>query len=197
MPHKTISVLFSDDEKAFQNTFVAAHEASGFHIEHTDDIYSVPQKLRTARKLPDLVVLDLYRTEAQPGTKEADAANADIDRCLDKLKRVLGELKTLVDRTKTPAAIKVLREIRACPRLVDLPVLIYTRQGLSVLSDEDIRDAIHLGAEWMLKGRSPELEAAQMRAFLWNAQQRRKRLKRDVVLTILGAILGAAIGALF
>ena len=140
--------------------------------------------------------MDLYRTTASPGSAEAEAANVEVDRLLAKLDAETAELKAVVDRVKKPAAINILREIRKIPRLSRLPVLIYTRQGLSLLSDDEMRDAIHLGAEWMLKGRSRGVEQAQINAFLRDAVEKRKRLKRDVVLTIIGAVLGAAIGFL-
>ncbi|MBU1343675.1 MAG: hypothetical protein KKE44_15990 [Proteobacteria bacterium] len=193
MHKKQITILVADDEESFRNSFVAKHSECGFSIEAISDIFSLPQKLRDTPKLPDLVVMDLYRTTASPGTAQAEAANAEVDKLLAKLDADTADLKAVVDRVKNPSAIKVLREIRDIPRLSRLPVLIYTRQGLSLLSDEEMRDAIHLGAEWMLKGRSSGVEQAQMNAFLRKAQEKRKRLERDIALTIFGAFLGAAV----
>lgn len=189
-------VLIADDEAEFRNAFVSKHAASGFSVEQMTDVYSLPQNLKEASSLPDLVVLDLYRTLALPDTQEADKANAEVNKLLAELDDKTAELKAVVDRVKKPAAIKVLREIRSIPRLSDIPVLIYTRQGLSLLSDEEIREAIGLGADWMLKGRSPDVERAQMHSFLRNAELKRRRIKRDVMLTVLGAMLGTILGVI-
>jgi hypothetical protein len=65
-----------------------------------------------------------------------------------------------------------------------------------LLSDDEIRESIRLGAEWMMKGRSAGVERAQMNEFLRNAQQKRKRFERDLLLTIFGAFLGTIIGVI-
>lgn len=192
MSKKRTTVLIADDEESFRTAFESRH-GERFAVQALSDIYSLPQVLREARKLPDLVVMDLYRTTASPDTDEANKANAEVDELLAKLDLDTAELRAVVNRVKTPAAMSILREIRSIRRLSRIPVLIYTRQGLSLLSDDEIREAIHLGAEWMLKGRSPGLEQAQMNAFLGAAQERRKRLERDVSLSILGAVLGVAL----
>lgn len=190
-----MSLLIADDEEEFRNAFMAKHSGTAFDIEQFADIHALPEYLAAAKELPDLVVIDLYRTMAEPGTNEAKVANAEVDDLLAKLDAITSELKVVVNRVKTPAAIHILREIRAVPRLADIPILIYTRQGLSLLSDDEIRDAIHLGAEWMLKGRSASVERAQMTAFLRAGRIGQKRLKRDVALTLLGTILDTVLGA--
>ncbi len=46
----------------------------------------------------------------------------------------------------------------------------------------------------MLKGRPVPVERAQIDTYLSIARERRRRLERDVVLTVVGAILGTMIG---
>lgn len=195
MSKKHPTILIADDEDEFRNAFVTAHADSKFSIEQISDVNALPQKLEDTRKLPDLVVLDLYRTKSL-GTPQAQADNAVVDELLARIDADTVELKAAIDRLKEPAAIRVLQEIRKIPRLAKLPVLLYTRQGLSLLSDEEFKAAVHLGSEWMLKGRSPSAELAQIEEFLRRAQLRRKRLERDVGLTVLGAVLGVVIGTI-
>ncbi len=188
MSKKRPTILIADDEAAFRNAFVNAHTRFGFSIEEMPDVYSLPEKLSKMRPLPDLIVLDLYRTKSL-GTSDEDADNAEVDRLLAKLDEDVKELKVVVDRVKDPVSISILHQIREIPRLKKLPVLLYTRQGLSLLSDEQLRGAIKDGAEWMLKGRSDIVEEAQINEFLRRARLKRRRLERDVALTILGAVL--------
>ncbi len=47
-----------------------------------------------------------------------------------------------------------------------------------------------LKAEWMLKGRSAEFEKARILNFIEQQKLKRKRIKRDVLLTIIGVTLG-------
>jgi CheY-like chemotaxis protein len=70
MYKRPTTILIADDEEAFRNNFVANHSDCGFSIEAISDIYSLPQKLQNTPKLPDVVVMDLYRTIASPGTIE-------------------------------------------------------------------------------------------------------------------------------
>lgn len=193
MCRKRVTILIADDEEAFRNKFVSKHADCNFSIESLSDIYSLPQRLKDTEKLPDLVIMDLYRTIAEPGTAEAEAANVEVDKLLEKLDVDTEALKVVVNKVKTPAAIKILREIRDIPRLSQIPVLIYTRQGLSLLSDDEIKESIHLGADWMLKGRTAAVEQAQIYKFLRESKENRRRIKRDLVLTIFGAVLGAVI----
>jgi hypothetical protein len=193
---KNTRVLIADDEESFRHDFVNKHAHSDFEVEQVSDIYTLPHKLKDTANLPDLVVLDLYRTIASPDTPQSEIDNAEVDVLLAKIDADTTELKAVVNRVKTPAAIKILREIRSIPRLSKLPVLIYTRQGLTLLSDDEIRESIRLGAEWMMKGRSAGVERAQMNEFLRNAQQKRKRFERDLLLTIFGAFLGTIIGVI-
>jgi CheY-like chemotaxis protein len=186
-------VLIADDEVEFRSAFVKKHGGSGIAIEQLDDVCALHEHLAHCKQLPDLVVIDLYRTKADPNTPEAEAANAEISVLLSKVESATSELRTAVNQLKFPAAIRTLREIRAIPRLQELPILIYTRQGLSLLSDDDLREAIHLDAEWMLKGRSAALEREQMTSFLRHSRDRQRRLKRDTALTLIGTALGFAL----
>ncbi len=107
---KNTTILIADDEDSFRNTFVSKHSDANFEIEQMNDIYALPQKLKDSKSLPDLVVLDLYRTISSPGTEQAEIDNLEVDKILAKLDADTVELKAVVDRVKTPAAIKVLQE---------------------------------------------------------------------------------------
>jgi CheY-like chemotaxis protein len=190
-------IFFADDEPEFQSSFLQKHNAPDFQITHTADVYSIPRMLDEAPVLPDLVVLDLYATRASPLSDEAKIQNERVNQRLAALDRDIVELKKVVDEVKTPAAIEVVRQIRRNPKLTDVPILLYTRQGLSLLGDEELNEAMRLDTDWMLKGRSKELERACMTSYVTDHRTKRQRLKRDVVLTIAGALLGAIVGTVF
>lgn len=195
MSRKKPTILIADDEDRFRDGFAEAHAGSRFTIEQVTDVDRVPQKLMQSSRLPDLVVLDLYRTRSL-GTAQAAEDNAVVDELLARIDKDTAELKVAMERLKEPAAIRVLEEIRDIPRLAKLPVLLYTRQGLSLLSDEEFKKAERLGSEWMLKGRGAGAELAQIEGFLGRADAERRRVARDVVLTVAGAVLGVVIGTI-
>ncbi len=193
-----LSVWICDDEKKARDTFRDRHRTDeGIVItKEIIDADDVPQSLRAAARLPDLVVLDLYCTNAAPGSPDAERVNGEVSKQVASVDKELDKLKEIVDRGKTPKAISVLREIRQDKKLRDLPVLINTRQGLSILDPALLQDAIDLHADWMLKGKGAAIERRYMSACV--ARHKHKRQPgRDVVLMVLGATLGWLLCALF
>lgn len=182
-------VVYCDDEASFQSAF-QRHSSPEFQITVTKDVHGLPQFLQNMKRLPDLLVLDLYHTVSSPDSDEAKRANDEVDQKLKDVNKAMEELRVPVNKGKRPDGLKYLTQIRKIPKLEDLPVLLYTRQGLSLLDDEQLGEAYSLHAEWMVKGRSPEFERGRMRAFLKQERLRRKRFKRDVRLTLVGVALG-------
>jgi len=189
-------VFFCDDEAQFRSKFAANHANSEFEISDTNDVEALPRLLGDEKHLPDLLVLDLYHCRASPDSPEAIAGDKLVDEKLLELNVKLEEVKEISDRFKEPRAIKILHELRANPRLKNLPVLLYTRQGLSVINDEELQEAHEYGAEWMLKGRKPETERRRMHSFIIKNTPAR-RLRRDIVLAVLSTAVGWILSKLF
>lgn len=190
-----LNVWICDDEEEPRTAFEKRHNGmEGVRItKDIVDSHSLPQYLRGDGPQPDLVVLDLYRTNAEPGSPEAQKVNKAVKDQVACVERELNKLKEIVDKDETPAAISVLREIREDKRLCHLPVMLYTRQGLSILDPERLNDAIDLHADWMLKGRGAAIERRYMFACLARHKHTR-HLERDVLLTVIGAVCGAILG---
>jgi hypothetical protein len=171
-----LRIFYCDDESNFRSSFAEKHGPPNFEVTVTNDIYGVPAMLNGMEMLPDLVVLDLYHTKASPDSSEAKSANKEVEEGLLAVKKVLDSLRVVVNRSKDPAAIKILEEIRSYDKLKELPVLLYTREGLSLLSDEELHKSIQLGADWMLKGRSKEFESGKMYSVI-----QQHRLSKDTI----------------
>lgn len=184
-----IDIVYCDDETDFQIKFQQRHSSPTTHITMTNDVVGLPAFLASMPQPPDLLVLDLFHTKEAPGSPDADIVNRRIEARLQDVDLAIEKLKEVVAADKHPAAIEALREIRQHRRLASLPVLLYTRQGLSLLDDNQLNEAIELGAEWMLKGRSPEFERGRMLSFIATQRSLRQRVQRDIVLMIVGALL--------
>lgn len=161
-----IKILYCDDEKNFRSSFVEKHGPPNFDVTVTNDIYGVPSLLNGMKTLPDLVVLDLYHTKASPDSTEAELVNKEVEQGILDVKKAIDSLRVIVNKSKDPAAIKVLEQIRSYHSLKEIPVLLYTREGLSLLNDGDIQKSIEFGADWMIKGRSKEFEEGKMYNFV-------------------------------
>ena len=192
-------VLYVDDEQRALDAFAAAHARDGLSVECCQDSRRVPELLssRSRRELPDILVMDLYATTDAANSPEAQQTNERVDELVARIAAVRTELAELVAKAKTPAAIDVLRQLREAAETKDLPVILSTREGLALLGDDVVTQSLDMGAEWMVKGRAPGTERAMMNRVYSKSLASRRRLRRDMILTVFGAVLGAALGALF
>jgi Predicted nucleotide-binding protein containing TIR-like domain len=111
----------------------------------------VPPRLRqldAEGRLPDVLLLDLYHPCE---VDDAEALQAEAEAKLGDLNTMLAEVKTAVERAYSPAAIDVLEEIRRNTPARKLPTMIYTRRGLLLLDDADLRRVPGLDAGWLIK----------------------------------------------
>ncbi|GAA6138131.1 hypothetical protein NBRC116583_18780 [Arenicella sp. 4NH20-0111] len=192
-----MKVLYIDDEAGARNHFLNAHATDGISVESCSDSLKVHEMLsnRLKKDLPDLIVLDLYRTNGELDSAEAQEVNDRVDRIVEKIAKNREQLEVLVKAEKEPAAIRALEALKQEPSMKEIPVIISTREGLNLLDDELLKKSIDLGADWMIKGKSPEVIRALMYRNFQAAKIARKRVKRDVWLTLSGALLGALMSA--
>lgn len=189
-----LRVLYCDDEADVQSAFLTRHP--NLLVTPVRDIHSVASKLSEMRPRPDLVVLDLYHTNASPGSEDAARVNAEVTERIGDVDRAVEALRKVVSKGKAPVALEVVRQIRE-ELHSDVPILLFTRQGLSLLEDQQLLRAVSHDAEWMLKGRSPEFERGKMEAYVRRYKLNRRRVKRDVALTVAGAVLGLGLSMLW
>lgn len=194
-----MKVLYVDDERSALNSFATDHAKDGISVECFQDARALPELLASKNKkdLPDVVVMDLYITNEKTNSPEAVKTNKEVDELVTRIAKVRAELADLVKKEKTPAAIDALREIRNNPNTKQVPVILVTREGLALLGDSLVQQSLELGAEWMIKGRAPETIRALINRTYTQSLASRRRLKRDVTLTLFGALLGAILGTIF
>ena len=181
-------VVYCDDEQEYLNKFSEKHNSANFQILPTNNIDELPSFLNQSKSVPDLLVLDLYHTISAPNSDAALIENKEVEDKLAEVKKVTEELRIIVNRVKRPAAIKAIRQIRDIPRLKNLPIIVYTREGLSILSDNDLNESYAAGAEWMLKGKNKEYEKGRIEDFLNRKQSNKERLVRDVKIATISVL---------
>ena len=193
-----MKILYVDDEKETLDTFTSDHASDGISIETCLDARRIVEMLgrRKPRERPDLIVMDLYATNADFNSEGAKETNRKVEFFVEKICEARAELQDLVKQSKSPAGIYALRQLKASEELKSIPVILRTREGLALLGDDILKESIELGAQWMLKGRAPVIERAMFYRTLDENRSVRKRLKRDVVIMVIGSLLGAALSAL-
>jgi CheY-like chemotaxis protein len=186
-------ILYCDDQAKFQEEFFNRHRDS-FEVETISDAQNVLPTLRKGKRLPDLLLLDLYHPRRQQNQAQLEEHG---NSSLAELKLKIQEVKKDVEAAWVPAGIDVLREIREHYSSHQLPVLLYTQRGLALLDDRHLREIETLDAEWLLKDQdriSPPTEAIRIRRFIRRCKDTRN-LARDVKIAIVSTAAGVVLGA--
>ncbi len=126
-----MKVLYIDDEAGARSHFLNAHATDGISVESCSDSLKVHEMLsnRLKKDLPDLIVLDLYRTNGELDSAEAQEVNDRVDRIVEKIAKNREQLEVLVKAEKEPAAIRALEALKQEPSMKEIPVIISTREG--------------------------------------------------------------------
>lgn len=194
--HKLINVLYCDDEMSQRDRFYKLHHGNEFTVEVEADVDCLPRRLSQLNKLPDLLVLDLFHPFVEADPAEATRINNEVNVTVGQINELMIKVRRQADELFAPRAISVLREIRKNPKLERLPVILYTRYGICTVNDEEMKEAISLSADWLLKGRTPEAEKRMMYQ-VTTEHSKLKSFPRDTKLAIWSSIFSAILGTIF
>lgn len=199
-PHPRVYYL--DDERAFLNKFMERH-AQHYDIRPFSSIGDLFAALRLPDDLPDLILLDLFHEKADATAEQRAAANA----ALETLDTDLDRIARAVYAARTPLGAEVFIELRTRPdlseELKEVPVLMYTRRGILLLPDQDLRRLAGHRAEWMLKNPlqgedqvSPETERIWIDRVIEDSRaiaqlKRRKAIHIEPDTLTIGQLIGA------
>jgi hypothetical protein len=102
-------------------------------------------------RLPDLVLLGLFYKREDVDSEQ----QKEVDKKLRELEDEIEKFSEIVRPARDALGLRILEDIRRSaskrPELEQLPVLLYTRRGISLLKDEEIRKVISNQGEWMIK----------------------------------------------
>lgn len=189
-----LHVLYCDDQARFREAFVKRHQQN-FEVEPVESIAQLRSRLRNAQLLPDVVLLDLYHPRE---TADFEAARNTAEQKLAELTMKIDEVRQAVDEAWSPTGLSVLEEIRRHYPPEKLPIMIYTQRGLFLLDDDQMRRVEELDADWLLKDTdrlSDRTEATRISRVLYRSRSLR-RVQRDVLLTVAGAVAGIVLSTL-
>jgi len=179
-------IYFCDDKPKWTEKFIANHRGQ-FDIETTNKSHefkaTLEDLIRKGRK-PDIILIDLYHPKTDDETTLAAG-----DAAIDTLKADIKKAKVHILEAWSPEGFIMLEEARnLCP---DIPIAIYTEQGLTLANDDELLHVANKKGEWMLKGQSPFYEGYRIRSML--ANYRYESITKNALYILAAIILTAAL----
>jgi CheY-like chemotaxis protein len=141
-------VLLCDDQKRFRDEFVK-HHAAHYEIITLDDSMTVVDRVKQLKRLPDIVLLDLFHPRDNEPDFEERRLRAEEE--LERLDDQIEATNKAVLATWEPHGIEVLRNLREMYPVHELPIAIYTQKGMLLLTDDQLRLVEELDGHWLLK----------------------------------------------
>jgi CheY-like chemotaxis protein len=153
-------IIYCEDQQRFREEFTNRHKAF-YDIVTVDDTRDLLKTIEQFKKLPDLVLIDIYHPRENDTDYEQKRLLAE--ESLSKLDKQIDETNKFVLDAWEPGGLEVLRLIRQKYPTDKLRISFYTQKGLVLLSDTELREAKQLGVDWLIKKKlSPRTEKVWM-----------------------------------
>lgn len=188
------SILYCDDQEGALKNFITRH--NDFEVDTISDIQELIPRLDNMKKLPDLLLLDLYHPRNKMDIDYQDKVGKLIDPMLKEITEKINEVKKCVDKAWVPSGISTIQNIRRHYPAYKLPIMIYTRIGLFFLEDDQVLTLENLGTEWLIK--DPErisfmTESNRIYRYIEKCKESH-RLPRDFKMAVFGAVISIVRG---
>lgn len=146
-------ILIVDDNPNFLKAFCERHREA-FDIQcvtNHGEVLPTLLRLKSEDRFPNLLLVDLYypRDLGSSSQEKISLANQK----LSEFSKFECELQNLVRRTHEPIGMQIIEEIRRMYNTHELPLLVYTLNGLLMLDNKDIHKIEDWDAGWLLKDR--------------------------------------------
>lgn len=142
------NVMICDDQQVFIDKFKEEHK-DYYTVEEVNDVRVLTNRLHNMKRLPDVLLLDLYHPQVQG--EDFDQKRDEAEKELVKLNEQVKVTKKAVEKVWEPLGLSILKDIRKDFKAEQLPVIIYSQRGLFLLDDEDARRVDECDAHWLLK----------------------------------------------
>lgn len=145
---KKTTVVYCDDQKRFIDEFTARH-GQRYDIIPVDDSCQLLGTLSDMKRLPDIVLLDLYHPREDVSDYEERRLAAEVE--LEKLDQQVDKTREAVLNAWEPRGLDILKQLRGKYASDELPIVMYTQRGLVLLSDDQFRLVEENSGHWLLK----------------------------------------------
>ncbi|MDR2579063.1 MAG: hypothetical protein LBC70_09720 [Chitinispirillales bacterium] len=144
------------------------------------------KKLIEKGKKPDIILIDLFH----PRTQDPSVLAAG-EAAIENLQAAIEDAKEPIYRAWEPCGFDMLRDARMLKECADIPIAIYTEQGLTLAGNIELQKVSQENGEWMLKGQSDYYETSKLRNI--SAVKHYVKATRNTLLGFAGIIFVTAL----
>jgi CheY-like chemotaxis protein len=162
-------ILYCDDKRKWLEVFKQNHggEYRVTTVDRGESFQPTMEGMLERGEIPDLILIDLFHPRHQP--LEQERRNPQGNAAIERLKVAIDEARRPIEDTWAPYGLEMLKQARRILRdrkLDEVPIVIYTEQGLAIAKDEELKLVAELGGQWLLKGRDQTYETMRLREII-------------------------------
>ncbi len=188
------TILYCDDKKKWLNLFEERHREQ-YTIISTDRASELTTKLQAMvdiKSPPDIILIDLYHPKYDdPAIQEQH--NSIGQAAIDKLEAIKNEVRTPINETWNAEGYKMLefaRSILKEAHYESIPIAIYTEQGLTIATNEELETVAKSDGKWLIKGSTHTYESFRLKELLNEGRNKKKiYTKSYTILSVFGVFL--------
>ncbi|MBN2039462.1 MAG: hypothetical protein JW864_05440 [Spirochaetes bacterium] len=187
------TILYCDDKKKWLNLFKERHKGQYTIIstERASELSIKLQDMVNNKIPPDIILIDLYHSRFDdPAVQEQH--NLAGQAAIDKLETVKKEVRVPINEAWNPEGYKMLefaRSILKEAHYESIPIAIYTEQGLSIATNEELETVAKFDGQWLIKGSTHNYESFRLKELLNEGRKKRVYTKTYTMLSVFGVLL--------
>jgi hypothetical protein len=124
-------------------------------VDSVEKLHQLIRKLKNKKRLPDIILLDLFYKRAIPNVDEREE---QFVKELLEFKQKFKEIKTKVNDYLIPSGVELLKTVRSIDQISpeELPICVYTDKNFNFLLSEDFNKIYKLDPSFIHKDRDFE-----------------------------------------
>jgi hypothetical protein len=170
-------IVYCDDKQKLIDDFKEKH-GEEYDIRpavNEKEFMTVLRGLHKNDSPPSIILIDLYHPNENKTDEELKLLEPSFYEVGEELDVVIKKARDITDKVCSPLGLKLLERVREEMKMfADVPIAIYTKQGVSVIKDECIGEVADYRAEWLLKGRSKDYESGRLDRMLTKATENKE-----------------------
>lgn len=177
-------ILYVDDKSEWRDNFQQQHgqEYDVTAVASPREFEQQLERMLAEKRLPDLVLIDLYHPRYPNDAEQQAKVNAAGEAAIARLEEEGRRAREAILTAWEPYGVTVLEQARQlldAHGQRDVPLVIYTQQGLTIANNEELKRVSALRGEWLLKNRAnAEYESYRINELIALHERRQDNYRR-------------------